>query len=107
MKILNEASSRHAIAKVIERWVVDALDGKIPDAVSPLVTARQIAPVYVPQTSLPFFDKTLPLIPGRTTTKCLNIVHVHVVVEAKLITQPDVWTFICGHQSASALLKLT
>ncbi len=24
-----------------------------------------------------------------------------------VITQPDVWTFICGHQSALVLLKLT
>jgi hypothetical protein len=24
-----------------------------------------------------------------------------------LITQPEVWTFICGHQSALVLLKLT
>ena len=40
---------------------------------APLVTARQMAAVDVPQTSWPSFVRTLPLIPGRTMTRCLNI----------------------------------
>ena len=70
-EVLHQACSFHAVAEIVERRVVHALDGQTPDVPPPMVTIFQIAAVEAPQTSLPSLAKTLPLIPGRTMTRSL------------------------------------
>jgi hypothetical protein len=73
VKVLDEVGRCHAVTEVISGRIIDALDREILDAAAAARHARQMALAEVAQTSLPSLDRTVPLIPGRTMTKCLNI----------------------------------